>query len=212
MFNGLGIKVSGGSISRRNLLSTCEFKLTKFLILMGYSEEEDVYNSLFIRNKFNKQVIDNNINNFYIMGKIISELKIYIENKINNQISSLDKLEQEIKTKEGQIQSNESIIQLKVGKKNRPLTPKKENKLKDQIKHFKIKIEQLKQLIVENNQEIKYLKTQLVLLNKKEISYDDLTTLINQNNYIQIMNENYYKIQTHTQSMIHGTKKKKRKI
>lgn len=203
MFNGVGIKVGGGSISRRNILSTCQYRLAKILFLMGYVEE-DVYNSLQIRNKFNTQGIDNNINISEIMGKIISQLKIYIENKITNEISSLDMLQNEIKTKEGQIQSNESIIHNKIGPQNRALSTKKENKLKDQIKHFKIKIEELKKLIVDKNQEIKYLKYDLDFLNKKEITYDELTGLINKNNYIQIINSNLSKINNNSKLMVYN--------
>lgn len=47
----LNIRISGGSISRRQFLSTSEFKLSLFLSKLGYSLK-DIYSSIDFKKKY----------------------------------------------------------------------------------------------------------------------------------------------------------------
>jgi len=59
LFDNIKVKVSGGSITRRHLISTTDFNLISFLIRLGYSYN-NIYSNTYFDNDHNKLVSELN--------------------------------------------------------------------------------------------------------------------------------------------------------
>ena len=108
-------------------MSTCQYRLSKYLIYIGYTEQE-VYDSLNIKNSFKRlpnKNINNSINIIKIKDIFIEQLNLKLNNDITTIYSTIENLKIIIKTIQGEIIKLNNNIKGNVDHKNRPLTKKK---------------------------------------------------------------------------------------
>lgn len=172
------IILSGGTISKRNILTTSQFLLSKYLSDLGYGSQ-DVFNSFSTLRKESKNEIDLGLGvssaNFDLAREsMIIRLRDFFELAIEKLNVSISENESEIKNKEAQIQA----LNLEISTVERKLSKDKEA-LNKRIFGIKREIDNLR--IFADNFKDTILKTEanksLILSEIKDLanlSYDDL--------------------------------------
>lgn len=161
------IKLSSGSISKRHILSTTQFKLNMFLILFGYNDV-DIYNSyVYLNNiKNNKDKLlpaGSNLTKQILTVKLPENImKEFIRTKLHSYELVLNKeidlLETDIKNKLSNINFLENSIsdrKAKIVKANKNVANSK------RVLNFEKKIVDFKKLLENNKNKISTLKSNL---------------------------------------------------
>lgn len=164
LLSRVGLKFSGGTISRRQLLSTTNFLLSKILTKMGYNEH-DVFNSqniLSLKLKGSKARLDPESYDFSLYKEIVkNEVQIAIKSTLNN----IQNLEDKIKVFCGNIDDLESKTVIK---------HKRRMIIERSIKDLKRNIEEIKGQISEAKALEQQLREYSDKLNNSELSITEL--------------------------------------
>jgi hypothetical protein len=139
-FKNIKIKVSGGSITRRQILSTNQYNLSIFLLKLGYNYD-DIYNSINII----KDISSENLESKYSMDDknlILTYIEMCFYKELENIQSEKYSFEKDIKLLKGNIstlQSEKSSIKNKKGQQDK--NTKKSIKLNKKIENLNNNIE-----------------------------------------------------------------------
>ncbi len=182
---GFNIDLSGGTISKRYVLSTAQYNLSNYLDALGYSEQ-DVYNSYYQLRKLSatateasSDLIINSLFNFN-KDQMLFNLNKYLSTKIDDLNQNISNLESDIKFKGQNINSWKQAISTKIAGK----LSKKKNIATKRILKNKENITNLEKAITRNQKEIPLLKSKLLDLNSEKeglnnLSYCDLRNKYN---------------------------------
>jgi hypothetical protein len=178
IFKNLKINISGGSISRRSLLSTNQYNLSMFLYKMGYNIS-DIFNSSILYNKLSK-----NITNIYDMGFDEMLLRKILTDEIYKEIENLNKnkdiLIQNISSLRGNIIQLESDVVNKKKDKfvtNKNLNSKRILNLIKTIENHKKNIEIKETNLSSLDSNLSSLNSKLNLVNNTETPIKELKDL-----------------------------------
>ena len=183
IFKYCNIGLSGGTITKRNILSSVEYNLSTFLFMLGV-KYKDVYESfsiysgnkhkqLLLQDKFDdiKSEFQLKFDEYKLKtnkGLYISFLSNLYEMKIKKLSQDILNLKLSIDTREGNISSLKNTLKSKVEeittKKSEFSNSKKVTKLQENIKNLNIILER-------DNLNLKTLKSQLELLKKKQVKF-----------------------------------------
>ena len=174
------IDISGGTISKRHVLSTSEYNLSNYLIVLGYTEH-DVYNSYINLRKLSlieKKAKEDLLNfRLYVINKdlMLTHLNNYFTKKIDVLTKDISNLESNINIKGQNINSLKAVLSKKISVKE----SKQKNVDTKRILKIKDNITNLGNVITKNQQEISLIKSKLLEINlEKEglnnLSYEDL--------------------------------------
>lgn len=150
----ININISGGSVTKRHLLSTANFNLALFLINLGYSAK-DIYSSFDLSNENSKFVDDKLELSKSAMLIIIDKFLINFKASL---LKSIENLEKEIFIKQGNVLSLETDI---ASRKNKKLKSKKIESKSKQILNLTHRLDHLKNFINKNENEILNLKSKI---------------------------------------------------
>lgn len=177
-FKYFKIDLSGGSISKRQVLSTAQYNLSSFLINFGYTKQ-DVYDSyIMLKNfKFSQKEVSLTLDIGLSLDNllVLESLKVYFRNQISVIESSITSLEQDINNKKNNISSLETDISNRISDK---VNKNKDTSSKRILKHRK-NIDDLKITIDKNQKQISLLKTKVSdlsneLENLSNLTFDEL--------------------------------------
>jgi len=153
------VHVSGGNSSRRQLLSTSEFMLSKYLFLLGISDHS-VYNSSILHKAVNNSNVD--FNDMVNIEVPVTFFKLLIGVKMDKIIKlkseSIKRFEKDISNFRNNIRSVEESIKIKMNKKAKIDSS---IVITDMPERSKKSIEQFQQLILEKEKEILEIKSEL---------------------------------------------------
>jgi len=144
LFKIINIQISGGSITRRQFLSTNQYYLSFFLLKLGYNYE-DIYNSI----NYNKNISSGYIDSNKLMidqDLILLYIKIFFKTLLNNIYSIRNSIENEIKSLKGNLsvlQSEQSSIKVKIGQQNTKKYIKLNKNIENLNKNIESKLEKL---------------------------------------------------------------------
>ena len=166
IFKSLGIKISGGSLNKRDLLSSTQYTLSNYLNILGY-KGVDIYNS----NRNNQLWLNNNfsLGNFSeIIIKDTDIMKDFILNILLKQKSDFNDTKEENLNKLTTKKNN--ILSLETEKLNLNTKKKKLNKTNISSTRFlnlTKSIERLQTTVSKIEIEISELETKLDIVNKE---------------------------------------------
>lgn len=207
VFKQININISGGSISKRQILSTAEYNLSSMLFSLGYNLV-DIYNSSIILSKLLQRYKD--IGNSKIsfdleinLGLKLNKLQIYLKLNIENINKEIIDLELDFKSSSGTLLKFEKDL-LQTGDHNKDsknLTTTRSLKLDKNIFNTKGKIEKL-------SKQISALKSKLTELNKEVSKLDNLSPSEIRDKYLKLV------VNTNRRSDVYNFKKyfNKRKL
>nr|YP_009710654.1 hypothetical protein [Amanita inopinata]QFZ98603.1 hypothetical protein [Amanita inopinata] len=199
LFKLNNIIVSGGSITKRNILTTVEYNLSFYLIVLGLNTKA-IYDSFLIqenllninfKSKISISDIDKIDNIFeriqyynkYIYKKItVILLKSELESRLSNINNDIESLNLRIKTDEGQIKSLEE----KKGSKSQS----RKSLIRDtnNIKGLKERVIKLKEQKEKNINEIPLIKAKINKITDNKVSIEELES--EYNSYLNSSNIN----------------------
>ena len=167
LFKILNINLSGGSISKRHFISTSEYNLSRYLILLGINDV-DIYKSYVL----NKEAINLSID----ISKLVLPTELFIliikiktEEVIIHMTENIKQLENKIKNYNNDIKSLEVSSLIKQTKKNKT---KSSIVIPDISDKTKKSIEKIKNLSLESEKEILKLKS---VISDIKVSIDNLS-------------------------------------
>jgi len=177
-FKLANIVISGGTISKRQILSTTQYNLFKYLMLFNFNEE-DIFNSYKFLGKLNKNIDlvkthTLELNKELMLKIITNDLKAKVLT-LNNAILEVEK---NIKDKLNNITSLKKNISNTVERKNKQQKSiAKSSRIKSLNKEIKIKevfVENKQEQIKNLNKNINIIELELKALNK--LPYNELKT------------------------------------
>jgi len=202
-YKSIDVDISGGSISKRQGLTTAEYNLSSMLFSLGYSLE-DIFKSSILLNKTlqtskNKDPLNSDLssiysldlelNNLFRWNSIAKNLTLY-KGKIEANITSL---ELEVKSRQGSYLNMVESLNNKIYSRDTP----KYKKLKNNILNSKAKIEKLTQDISSLNSKVTIINTEISTLptlspSEVQIKYNKLVSGVNIRNDVNKF-KNYFK-------------------
>nr|YP_009517284.1 RNA polymerase [Tricholomella constricta]AYE93422.1 RNA polymerase [Tricholomella constricta] len=201
VYKNINVDISGGSISKRHILSTAEYNLSSMLLSLGYNLV-DIYNSSIILSKQlqiskGKDIVNSELSSIFSydleINKVfrLNSLAEYLNLKIEKFKAQISNLELEVKSRQGNFQFSEDSL-----KKYSRDTPKFLELTKN-ILNFKAKIEKLKQEISSLNSKVTELNlevTSLSSLSSSELADKYNKLIFGINKYDDLSNfKNYFK-------------------
>lgn len=168
IYKNINVDISGGSISKRHVLSTAEYNLSSMLLSLRYNMV-DIYNSSIILSKQIQKSKGGDIDNSELSSILSYDLEInkmirlntianFLNLKIGNIKADINSLELEVKSRQGKILFSDDS--LKIYSTDTP----KIKKLKNNILKSKNKIEKLKQEISSLNSKVTELNSEVSTL------------------------------------------------
>lgn len=172
LFKIINIQLSGGSITRRQFLSTNQYYLSFFLLKLGYNYE-DIYNSI----NYNKDISSGFLDSNDLMKDkklIILYIQIFFNILLKNIYFTRDSIENEIKSLKGNLsalQSEQSSIKVKNEQQNTKKYIKLNKNIENLNKNIEFKLEKLSLLSSEEQS----IKTEFERIRK--LPFDELREL-----------------------------------
>lgn len=194
LFKHVGIILSSGSISKRQILSTTQFNLSKLLFVLGYNNN-DLYNSYSYLNKFFSDKNENNLNSLsfevdnLLMSNFIKTELSKEKNTINNTILKLRQRIEEISNNINSLENDLSTKKDQIFKNNKSLNNSQK------IITLSNKIESNKKFITSLEDQISSLNPKLLDIDNKisnitNLAYKDLKNLyINNYHNLKLSND-----------------------
>jgi len=178
LFKHFNIILSGGTISKRNVLTTSQFLLSKYLSDLGYGSQ-DVFNSFSTLRKESKNEIDLGLGVFsanFVLAKesMIVRLTDFFKLAIERLNVSISENESEIKNKEAQIQALNleiSLVEIKLSK-DKTVLSKRIFGIKRAIEKIRIFVDTIKDSILKTEADKSLILSEINDL--ANLSYDDL--------------------------------------
>jgi hypothetical protein len=203
LFKIINIQLSGGSITRRQFLSTNQYYLSFFLLKLGYNYE-DIYNSI----NYNKDISSGYLDSNELMKDqklIILYIQIFLSTLLKNIYSIRNSTENEIKSLKGNLsalQSQQSSIKVENGQQNTKKSIKLNKNIENLNKNIDSRLEKLSSL----NSEEQSINKEFERIRK--LSFDELRELY----FNKYHNNKVYKDSTKLNNYVAKFKKSKNKI
>ncbi len=172
MFDNIKVKVSGGSITRRHLISTTDFNLISFLIRLGYSYN-NIYSNTYFDNDHNKLVSELNKLNPRVVEDRTGLYEVamkYLLNELDESSKELELLKLYLKKEISKLSSKVSEIKLNI-------TDLESNGNKDLVSEKVIELENDNNKIEDCNMKISQLDSNLNLLEKFIYRFSFISTI-----------------------------------